>query len=414
MPEEAVGATGSEITRDTVAGGLAGGGIGALLGGGITYEGLGGLPPKVRMAIAIPAAVAGSIAGAAAGALTMGGKRWLMGKTVKTGMSIPGLERLGTTVKNPMAVARRPGGAVAQLKKVPGLASKVAEEPMRARNLSEALAKLAGDVDAGTTDDLENQADGGTGKVPAGGGGGTKTMPGPSAPLRANGLVGAGANPFKPTGFDSLFGKIAAKHWIAGAIKHPGALHKEMGVPQGQKIPKKKLDAAAAKGGKIGKRARLAETLRGFHHKKADVEKTADPDWQDTEPTDPVVVSEGKKQKSKYRIGGALLGGAFGALYGAGPGLVEGNRHMALIGGGAGAALGAGLGVWAGHSMGRNKEKYRQWTRNEARDATKSASFEEIAEVERRVATPGSEWVDADREGAIAEALGRLIDPAVL
>lgn len=54
------------------------------------------------------------------------------------------------------------------------------------------------------------------------------------------------------------------KNWIAGAIKKPGALRKEMGVKKGEKIPEKKLDAAAKKGGKIGQRARLAKTLKGF------------------------------------------------------------------------------------------------------------------------------------------------------
>ena len=49
--------------------------------------------------------------------------------------------------------------------------------------------------------------------------------------------------------------------WIQGAIKKPGALRKELGVKEGQKIPAKKLAAAAKKPGKIGKRARLAETL---------------------------------------------------------------------------------------------------------------------------------------------------------
>lgn len=57
-----------------------------------------------------------------------------------------------------------------------------------------------------------------------------------------------------------------AKKWIQEAIKHPGALHKELGVKTGKKIPAKKLASAAKKGGKIGKRARLAETLKGFHH----------------------------------------------------------------------------------------------------------------------------------------------------
>ena len=53
-----------------------------------------------------------------------------------------------------------------------------------------------------------------------------------------------------------------AKNWIAGAIKKPGALHAEMGVPQGQKIPAKKLAAAAKKPGVEGKRARLVQTLK--------------------------------------------------------------------------------------------------------------------------------------------------------
>lgn len=53
-----------------------------------------------------------------------------------------------------------------------------------------------------------------------------------------------------------------AKKWIKGAIEHPGALHKELGVPMGQKIPLKKIRAAASKSGVEGKRARLAITLR--------------------------------------------------------------------------------------------------------------------------------------------------------
>ena len=55
-----------------------------------------------------------------------------------------------------------------------------------------------------------------------------------------------------------------AKDWIKSAIKNPGALDKELGVPQGKKIPKGKLKAAAKKKGKIGQRARLAETLSKF------------------------------------------------------------------------------------------------------------------------------------------------------
>lgn len=54
------------------------------------------------------------------------------------------------------------------------------------------------------------------------------------------------------------------KNWIAGAIKKPGALHEQMGIPKGQKIPAKKLASAAKQPGKLGQRARLAQTLKGF------------------------------------------------------------------------------------------------------------------------------------------------------
>ena len=56
-----------------------------------------------------------------------------------------------------------------------------------------------------------------------------------------------------------------AKHWIKGAIKHPGALRKALGVKAGHKIPAKKLNAAAKKSGKVGAEARLAKILRSFH-----------------------------------------------------------------------------------------------------------------------------------------------------
>jgi hypothetical protein len=58
---------------------------------------------------------------------------------------------------------------------------------------------------------------------------------------------------------------MSKKHWIAGAIKHPGALHEQLGVPQGEKIPAGKLAKAASAGGKLGQRARLAQTLKGMH-----------------------------------------------------------------------------------------------------------------------------------------------------
>ena len=57
---------------------------------------------------------------------------------------------------------------------------------------------------------------------------------------------------------------MATKNWISGAIKKPNALRKELGVKEGKTIPAKKLTAAAKKPGKLGQRARLAETLKGM------------------------------------------------------------------------------------------------------------------------------------------------------
>ena len=54
----------------------------------------------------------------------------------------------------------------------------------------------------------------------------------------------------------------SADKWIQGAIKKPGALRKSLGVKSGEKIPAKKLAAAAKKPGTLGKRARLAQTLK--------------------------------------------------------------------------------------------------------------------------------------------------------
>lgn len=55
-----------------------------------------------------------------------------------------------------------------------------------------------------------------------------------------------------------------AEKWIQKAIQKPGALRKELGVKAGKTIPAKKLAAAAKKPGVVGKRARLAETLKGM------------------------------------------------------------------------------------------------------------------------------------------------------
>mgnify|MGYP003138538821 FL=1 len=59
-------------------------------------------------------------------------------------------------------------------------------------------------------------------------------------------------------------GRVEAKDgkWIQKAIKKPGALRKSLGIKKGKKIPAKKLAAAAKKKGKLGQRARLAQTLK--------------------------------------------------------------------------------------------------------------------------------------------------------
>lgn len=59
----------------------------------------------------------------------------------------------------------------------------------------------------------------------------------------------------------------AKKNWVQGAIKRPGQLHRDLGVPQGQKIPAAKLASAAKRDDKIGQRARLAETMKGWKKK---------------------------------------------------------------------------------------------------------------------------------------------------
>lgn len=57
---------------------------------------------------------------------------------------------------------------------------------------------------------------------------------------------------------------MAKKRWIAQAIRKPGALRKSLGIKKGEKIPASTLKKAAKKKGKMGQRARLAITLKGF------------------------------------------------------------------------------------------------------------------------------------------------------
>jgi len=69
-------------------------------------------------------------------------------------------------------------------------------------------------------------------------------------------------------------GEVEGK-WIQKAVKHKGALHKALHVPEGEKIPAKKLHKAEhSSNPKLAKRAHLAETLKGLH--KADGGGTGD------------------------------------------------------------------------------------------------------------------------------------------
>jgi hypothetical protein len=62
---------------------------------------------------------------------------------------------------------------------------------------------------------------------------------------------------------------VMAKNWIAGAIKHPGALHRELGVPEGQKIPSAKLEAAKKNASpRVMKMINLANTLKKMKPKR--------------------------------------------------------------------------------------------------------------------------------------------------
>lgn len=58
-----------------------------------------------------------------------------------------------------------------------------------------------------------------------------------------------------------------SKNWIAGAIKHPGQLHRDLHVAQGENIPQKKIEKAAEGDGKVAMRARLALTLAKMRRK---------------------------------------------------------------------------------------------------------------------------------------------------
>lgn len=57
------------------------------------------------------------------------------------------------------------------------------------------------------------------------------------------------------------------KKWIQKAIKKPGQLRKDLGIAKGKPIPAGTLAKAAKRPGKVGQRARLAQTLRKMKKK---------------------------------------------------------------------------------------------------------------------------------------------------
>lgn len=76
------------------------------------------------------------------------------------------------------------------------------------------------------------------------------------------------ASPEKPS-LNQKIEKAKSGKWIQGAIKHPGALHKTLKVPMGEKIPVQKIEKAEKSSNPLTrKRADLAMTLKGFKHKK--------------------------------------------------------------------------------------------------------------------------------------------------
>lgn len=57
--------------------------------------------------------------------------------------------------------------------------------------------------------------------------------------------------------------------WIGKAIKHPGALHRDLHVAMGETIPQSKLKKAESSSNPTtARRARLAEELKGFGRQK--------------------------------------------------------------------------------------------------------------------------------------------------
>jgi hypothetical protein len=58
-----------------------------------------------------------------------------------------------------------------------------------------------------------------------------------------------------------------AKGWMSGAVRHPGGLHRALGVPMGQKIPAARVaEAKNSKNPRIRRMATLAQTFAKARH----------------------------------------------------------------------------------------------------------------------------------------------------
>jgi hypothetical protein len=73
------------------------------------------------------------------------------------------------------------------------------------------------------------------------------------------------------------------KKWIQKAVKKPGELHKDLGVPEGEKIPEEKLEEAEnSDDPKVRERAQFAENVKGLGKGK----KSADQQYSVPAPSD--------------------------------------------------------------------------------------------------------------------------------
>ena len=70
------------------------------------------------------------------------------------------------------------------------------------------------------------------------------------------------ADILKGRGVEGMKKGGSTEKWIQKAVKKPGALRSALGVKEGKTIPSGKLAKAAKSPGKMGQRARLAQTLK--------------------------------------------------------------------------------------------------------------------------------------------------------